>query len=412
MSCIMCFFENHQQNIIKEKSYTNSKFEEALKIYKHNFINELKKLKSIEKCEYCQQNDYPKNFVEDTNFLLEDLTENYDYINKVFDEIINIYLTYITQGKIIAYNSMLRFLNETIKEKDFETENAFSKPMFRIRKKDNKYNSEEFYEYTHLPFNKRYLSGNNRFSVCGQPMIYMAESIEIALKETNIEDINNANLALFIPNPEKLKGKVYNITNKIIDILYRVLAFYKQNDNNYLGDYTTRVHTLSRCNFKNLISRTILYQIMTYPKKYSGPFIQEYVIPQLLMDVLNNMNEYNGIVYETSKQCTWKQKNIIDSFPDKNYCFFVPYIDNDDYNKEFLDKFFYSIYNEKAKKNNIDINNVEQLLNTKKFPGSINHHINCHINNMRICISEKYYETNIGKIESTLLYKLINKFEK
>lgn len=412
MSCIMCFFENHQQNIIKKSSYTNSKFEEALKTYKHNFIKELKEMKSIEKCKCCKQNNYPKKFVEYTNLLLKDLTENYDYINEVFDEIINIYLTYITQGRIRAYSSMLSFLNKTIKEKDFETDNAFSKPMFRIRRKNNKYNSEEFYEYTHLPFNKRYLSENNRFSVCGQPMIYMAESIEVALKELDIKDINDANIALFIPNPEKLKGEVYDITNKIIDILYRVLSVYKQNDNTSLEEYTTHIHTLHKHNFKNLISKTILYQIMIFPNQYSGPFIQEYVIPQLLMDVLNNMNEYNGIVYETSKQCTWKQKNTIDSLPDKNYCFFVPYIDNDDYNKEFLGKFFYSIYNEKAKKNNIDIDNVEQLLNTKKLPGSINHHIKLHINNMRTCINEKYYETNIGKIESTLLYELINKTEK
>lgn len=47
------------------------------------------------------------------------------------------------------------------------------------------------------------------------------------------------------------------------------------------------------------------------------------------------------------------RRNVIDFFLDKNYCFFVLYIDYDNYNKDFLHKFFHLIYNEKAKKNNI-----------------------------------------------------------
>ena len=43
----------------------------------------------------------------------------------------------------------------------------------------------------HIPFNKRYLIGNQRYSLTGQPMLYIGSSVIDVAKEIDVKDINN-----------------------------------------------------------------------------------------------------------------------------------------------------------------------------------------------------------------------------
>ena len=63
-----------------------------------------------------------------------------------------------------------------------------------------------------------------------------------------------------------------------------------------------------------------------------------------MMDIVKNRG-FIGLTYQTSKKADWKALSEYKKEPNTNYCFFVPCDLNQSYNTEFLNKFYYDIWN-------------------------------------------------------------------
>lgn len=160
---------------------------------------------------------------------------------------------------------------------------------------------------------------------------------------------------------------------------------------------------------------------MTFPtqNEYKGTFIQEYVLPQLLTDILNyHRINYAGIEYKSTKEYKWEINDNKNYELESNYCFFIPYSQNGNYNEEFLSKFFSCCNTSKIISYNELLDSVykfEVLKDKLKNEGYnisdlVIHSagIKNHIEAMIKYKGNDYYVSEEGKIERTLIYGLIN----
>ena len=163
-------------------------------------------------------------------------------------------------------------------------------PFYRMRPADNytqytKITKDEMY---HIPFNKRFLIGNERYSLTGFPTFYLSSSIYSCWEECNRCNLDFSNVALF-KNTDKL--------------LFLDMLLPKPNssiqDNTLLGIPLILASRLKVAHDK-------------------GKFVPEYIIPQLLMEcVIKSRSELEdeiitGIRYESIHQS--ERALIFDSF--------------------------------------------------------------------------------------------------
>ena len=90
MSCVYCFFSNEYQSKLKKMVLGNPKFEVTLNKYKNKYLDEIKKIKSLKNCNCNKNENFSDQFVRYTDEFLKDIQNNYDFIEKIFDEIITI----------------------------------------------------------------------------------------------------------------------------------------------------------------------------------------------------------------------------------------------------------------------------------------------------------------------------------
>lgn len=413
MSCIYCFFSKENQMELKKKCFGNPKYEETLKEYKELYLSELQKLDSVRNCNCIDDikdilnNDKEKvelyyNFLDD---FLDDMKKNIDKVSKYFDYAISIYDSSIKEGIDSACNKM----SDLIKDKDGWIGSleavSYSKPLFRIRDKKGKYDKNDIYNYFHIPFNERFKIGNNRFSASGQPMLYLAGSLQTALVELG-KKIDEVNVSIFIPKINN--NKIYSINNNVEDFIHTSMINLIK-----FGSELEYVDILR----KGLFS-SIFHNILTFPTNDNtkGNFIQEYALPQLLPNILKKYDAV-GIEYRSSKEHKWKVCDNYLHLLEYNICFFVPYSENSNHNEEFLSQFYYSCdTNRIISMNELNnaltkLTNYNLLLRNEGYNSYTGLHlvnIKMHIDNMIKYKGDDYYESEEGKIERTLIYGLIN----
>ena len=95
------------------------------------------------------------------------------------------------------------FKDDGISRLNIKDYNTGEKAFYRMR------NSQEYVQYEknemyHIPFDKNYLVGNERFSITGFPTLYLSSSIYGCWEETGRGNLEYANVALF-KNTQKIK---------------------------------------------------------------------------------------------------------------------------------------------------------------------------------------------------------------
>lgn len=424
MSCIYCFFSKENQMELKKKCFGNSKYEETLKEYKELYLSELQKLDYVRNCNCIDDIENILNYDKEKielycNYLddfLDDIKNNIQRIEEYFDNIIDIYNTYVKENIHQAYKKMEDFTKDKVNLERGTSSASYSNLMFRVRPKGN-YNYNDIKEYFHIPFDKRFLVGNQRFSLTGRPMIYLASSLQIALKEIG-KNIDEVNASIFLPSFSYFYNSyLFNIRNDIIDSLDNIISWIE-------GDSKIEYSSCGYMDFTllNSLLNSIFYNILTFPtqNEYKGTFIQEYVLPQLLTDILNyHRINYAGIEYKSTKEYIWEINDNEKHKLESNYCFFIPYSQNSNYNEKFLSKFFsYCDTSRIISMNELDsaIRKLEVINRELQNEGYNNSDtglhlisISRHINNMIRYKGNNYYRrTKEGKIERTLIYGLIN----
>ncbi|MBR1433287.1 hypothetical protein [Ruminococcus sp.] len=348
---------------------------------------------------------------------MNDIKNKRNLIESLFDEVIDIYIAAISKNRSVATGMMKSYISKRCRYFNVSGAMTFSKPFFRARKAGN-YDGSDIHELFHVPFDKRYLIGNQRFSLTGIPLLYLAESLPLALREIGC-DIKHANVALFLPKYSNYYHEgMYDITNPIV---YNLLTIEKKMK---AGCKLTYNHDLpisfNQRDIDEYLARFILAQCFHYPVQdmYSGSFIQEYVLPQLLMDVVNE-NKWLGVTYQSCKQIIGEKRDDFSQFVDKNICFNVPYQPSR-YNEKMLADFYYATwycgediktYSELKRKISeikfLKDNAIKKGFNMNDYISYIVH-IEMHMNKMFETIGrDVYLKRKIYRVEMTLFYKLL-----
>lgn len=152
--------------------------------------------------------------------------------------------------------------------------------FYRMRPADDytQYTKNTKDEMYHIPFNKRYLIGNERYSLTGFPTFYLSSSIYSCWEECNRCNLDFSNVALF------------KNTNKLL-----FLDMLLPKPNNSVYDNT-------------LLGMPLILASRLKVVHDKGKFVPEYIIPQLLMEcVIKSRSKseseiITGIRYESIHQ--------------------------------------------------------------------------------------------------------------
>lgn len=423
MACINCFFSSENQREIKVSCFGYERFEEKIYQYKIKYCEAIPRLVPISDCD-CKYN----NVINDihmnwTNDFLQHLQKKISEISNIFDILYETYLLYISKSYKHASDYFWNNIQDMKLISYPENPIFFCRMLFRARVFDSSIELNNPLEYFHIPFNKREFIDNQRFSISGQPMLYLSNSIYSITKELekNVEDLC---IGAFLPN-----YSIYYYTSKIAEIKNHIFgtlvnsipglcAAGSQIKFGYPPNMVPNPNTIVQD-----IQRSILSEVLTFPTEDKRKFIGEYVLPQIFTTLLIE-NDYKGIIFPSTKnyndvmgQHTFSDYNI-------NIAFFTNYDKKNNYDKQLFDSFHIFLMNSRS----YDKLTISAVLD--KFTGVTNFHKTYagEVNNNDYLLplstaklqieylekavmegAKKYFDTEIGKIELFFYSKLSDK---
>ena len=410
MACINCFFSLDFQRRLKMSSFGYDRFENRLKEYKKIYLNKLIKLVSVNKCSCNYHFNSSDEYINFTDKFLYLLKNNMLIFDEIFDILINVYDIFITK----SYKHAADYFWNTISIFNLmgrsEIPMSYSHLLYRARKIGDYSKITDFF---HIPFDRRELVVNNRFSISGQPMIYFGNSIMTLTKELDL-DVDNLSIAAFLPkysiyyplNINEVENSIFSIFVNSLPALFNAGSNIKFNEKLYIIE----------------MRRTIFCELLTFPCKIKGTFVEEYVLPQLFTSLLID-NNYKGVIFPSTKNFSEITNYHRFSKYNKNLALFIDYNENDNYDLKLLNTFYYFVLDgsEKFEYTTNDIIQIfEKVINLhKKFSESVNNNdYILPIVNSKLYIEYleepkingiNYFKTKEGRIELEFFYKLADK---
>ncbi len=165
--------------------------------------------------------------------------------------------------------------------------------FIRIRKGSSVYDRKQLF---HIPVNKRQFITSQRYSVPGFPCLYLSCSYELKMHMLN----DSLKLCwLECGMPSEFSASAFSPQKEM-----KVFHFAKSGEE-YLKEY---IHA-KRIEDKEDRLNAIRQYLMSFPlraacsisvNEKSCQFIEEYIIPQLLLSWIKETNEFDGISYQSS----------------------------------------------------------------------------------------------------------------
>lgn len=156
----------------------------------------------------------------------------------------------------------------------------------------------------HVPFEKRYTTKTNRFSISGVPCLYLSNSIYTCWEELDRPLFSQMAISKF-----KAEGKNFRYLDLSTNLIFlRSRADFKGDDEKTAAALR-KVRTMI---FEKFINVYPLY-VACYTKVFfkNADFKPEYVFPQMLMEWALNSDDIDGVVYESTKTKTLKQEHSL-----------------------------------------------------------------------------------------------------
>lgn len=144
-------------------------------------------------------------------------------------------------------------------------------------------------ELFHIPYNKNHLVGTERYSMPGHPCLYLASQAELCWYECG-QPSKFAISKFDIPQAEDNYLKLIDFSEKLMPLKHSFFGWFHNEAD------------------KEIVRQYLLKYICTYPLRaacsvvveYPGSrFIEEYIIPQLLLQWVANDADFDGIRYES-----------------------------------------------------------------------------------------------------------------
>ena len=203
-------------------------------------------------------------------------TKGVSIISEMFALIGSAYHRWTTCDLGTAITIVNKILNETINITtipNYTLPSEFS--LYRGRTSEKQLDKADMF---HIPFMQAYKIRNQRFSITGQPILYLTDSVFGVFNELSIQTRDEY---------EKLHIVQYRINNsfdKIADMTINGDFTYIE-DPDIFRQYFCKFILSCACSFPNVWGRNKSY------------FVEEYVIPQLVTQLLTK--DFSGIRYNT-----------------------------------------------------------------------------------------------------------------
>ena len=286
--CLFCFLSSYyQKEIMKLSQFQEEKFEDILERYHRIFLANL--TVALEK-PICKKH----NHILHGDAIVSIFKNNKVLIKKLdtfFKNLIEIYTFWISGEAYSAIEKLNKILksNNLLKKEDFNIREYL---FFRGRK--NVSNILNKYDMFHIPYDKRYLVGNQRFSLSGFPLLYLSLSLSGIRLELDIDEkkLDEYSISCFHFNN---RAKIYSLDNPF-RIYYQTQKIIKEPSisKKDLEENLLKLVLTSACLFEKRNSHKL------QEKKGINIFYEEYILPQALTQVLK-LNKYNGIFYPSTK---------------------------------------------------------------------------------------------------------------
>ncbi len=414
MGCIACFISDEHQSALKNECFNLDRFEDKLSKYKRLYIDEVDNLKSISKCD-CKYKNTNHDYVKWTDDFFGELLNNKKIIENTFDELIEIYIDYISKSSKVAIYRLWKFLEEEGLLKDTEDGFSYSTLFYRARKR-GKFDENDIKELFHISFADREKVGSQRFSISGQPMLYLAKST-IGLEKELSMPLKDLSIAAFLPfYKDFYERKYYTIKNSLFNNIVIALPKFQEDENPF--DYYNCVLEPNCNSIKIDLKKSILSQILTFPIKdgVKNSFVPEYVLPQMLTTALLEHN-YSGVAFPSTKDFSETNHYDISSDYNSNFAIFVDYSRKSLYDYKLLTYFLYFTFdgNEKMNYSVKDILDKIELISILHKESKIDMdffiplgNLNFHIEQMKSSKinNVNYFDTIYGKVELEFISKV------
>ena len=197
-----------------------------------------------------------------------------------------------SRGKIVPASQKAFEVFENMKPQLMQSYSGayYSEEYFRIRAiNENNPFPLERREMFHIPFNKNYLVGTERYSMPGHPCLYLASQAELCWYECG-KPKKFAISRLDIPQNKECYMKFIDFSEKLMPLMHSFCSwFHNEKDSDQVRKY-------------------FLKYICTYPLRAAcsivvehpgSRFIEEYIMPQLLLQWVLNDEDFDGIKYES-----------------------------------------------------------------------------------------------------------------
>lgn len=180
-----------------------------------------------------------------------------------------------------------------------------NKPLFRVRKSEKSLTSRS--EIFHIPFSIRHYVDAQRYSVAGLPCLYLGTSLYVCWQEMNKPDFDKLYISAF--TAKETDSKILNFASPHM-ILPSAIDTNDENRsemNKVKASYLIFWPLIMACNYTK--------------KDDTAKFIQEYVIPNLLMQWISRKTHSMivGVAYFSTKipksRISYRSINVV--FPPK-----------------------------------------------------------------------------------------------
>ena len=221
--------------------------------------------------------DSVKNKKTKKKIMLPGKTEDITIISEMFALIGSAYHRWTTCDLGTAITIMNVILSETINITTIPNYTLSSEfALYRGRTSEKQLDKADMF---HIPFSQAYKIRNQRFSITGQPLLYLADNMFGVFNELDIQTRDEY---------EKLHVVQYRVINsfdKIADMTINC-DFEHIEDPDVFRQYFCKFILSCACSFPNVRGRDRSY------------FVEEYDIPQLVMQLLTKKG-FDGVRYNT-----------------------------------------------------------------------------------------------------------------
>ena len=288
--CLFCFLSSHyQKKIMKLSQLQEEKFEDILKRYSNKFISDLFIILKNPLCKKHENILYGQEIILN----LKKKKNLRSSLKTFFKDLIDIYVLWISGEAYHAIENLNNIFNNSLSNEDIKFEIG-KKLFFRGRKNIN--NILNKYDMFHIPYDKRYLVRNQRFSLSGFPLLYLSSSLFGVYLELDIENEYPREEYSFSSFYFNNDAKIYSLDNP-----FRI---HYDNTKTFIKESSILENNLEKKLLKLILSSVCLFE-KRFPhklmeKKGINIFYEEYVLPQALTHVLK-LNKYHGVFYPSTR---------------------------------------------------------------------------------------------------------------